>query len=106
MSEHLKQTTPSLDDLRARRDEILALARRYGAYNVRVFGSVARGEATPESDFDLLVSFDEGASLYELSGLWQDLQDLLQRKVDLTTENSNPRNERFMRRVLKEAVTL
>ena len=106
MSEHLKQASPSLDDLRARRDEILALAQRYGAYNVRVFGSVARGEATPESDFDLLVSFDEGASLYELSGLWQDLQDLLQRKVDLTTENANPRNERFMRRVLKEAVPL
>ena len=106
MSEQVKPTAPSLDDLRARRDAILALAQRYGAYNVRVFGSVARGEATPESDFDLLVSFHEGASLYELSGLWQDLQDLLQRKVDLTTENSNPRNERFMRRVLKEAVTL
>ena len=106
MSEQLKQTAPTLDDLRARRDEILRLAQRYGAYNVRVFGSVARGEATPDSDFDLLVSFREGTSLYELSGLWQDLQDLLQRKVDLTTDNPSPRNQRFMRHVLKEAVDL
>ena len=106
MSEQLKQAAPTIDDLRARRDEILRLAQRYGAYNVRVFGSVARGEATPDSDFDLLVSFREGTSLYELSGLWQDLQDLLQRKVDLTTDNPSPRNQRFMRHVLKEAVDL
>lgn len=106
MSEQLKQAAPTLDDLRSRRDEILKLAQRYGAYNVRVFGSVARGEATPESDFDLLVSFRQGTSLYELSGLWQDLQDLLQRKVDLTTDNPSPRNQRFMRHVLKEAVDL
>ena len=106
MSEQLKQAAPTLDDLRSRRDEILKLAQRYGAYNVRVFGSVARGEATPDSDFDLLVSFRQGTSLYELSGLWQDLQDLLQRKVDLTTDNPSPRNQRFMRHVLKEAVDL
>lgn len=106
MTEQLKPTPPTLDALRARRDEILALAERYGASNVRVFGSVARGDATPDSDFDLLVSFREGTSLFELSGLWQDLQDLLQRKVDLTTENPNPRNQRFMQRVLKEAISL
>lgn len=58
----------TLADLRARRAEILALAELYGAYNVRVFGSVARGEASPTSDVDLLVNFHDEASLYELSG--------------------------------------
>jgi len=51
---------PTLAMLRARRGEILALADQYGAYNVRVFGSVARGEATPTSDVDLLVNFSPG----------------------------------------------
>ncbi len=57
------KSPPTLDDLRVRRDEIITLAERYGAYNVRVFGSVARGEASADSDVDLLVSFRESASL-------------------------------------------
>ena len=96
----------TLDDLRVHRDAILRLAEQYGASNVRVFGSVARGEATPESDVDLLVSFRNGASLYELSGLWQALQDLLGRRVDLATDDPHPRRERFLRRALKDAITL
>lgn len=98
--------TITLADLRRQRQAILELAETYGAYNVRVFGSVARGEATPESDVDLLVSFREGASLYEMSGLWQDLQELLGVRVDLTTDDVHPRRERFLRRALKDAVTL
>ncbi|GAB4528088.1 MAG: nucleotidyltransferase family protein [Anaerolineae bacterium] len=77
---------PTLDMLRARRDEILALAERYGAYNVRVFGSVARGDATPDSDVDLLVNFRKGTSLFELSGFWQDLQDLIGYEVNILSE--------------------
>ncbi|MCC6802244.1 MAG: nucleotidyltransferase family protein [Anaerolineae bacterium] len=96
----------TLDDLRARRDEILALAARHGAYNVRVFGSVARGEATPDSDIDLLVSFQKDASIYDISGLWQDLQELLGNRVDLATDDDQPSRERFMQRVLKDAVAL
>ena len=97
---------PTLEELRARRDEILALARRYHADNVRVFGSVARGDATPDSDIDLLVTFEEGASLYDLSGLWQSLQALLGRGVDVVSDEVHPRHERFKRRILKEAIPL
>jgi predicted nucleotidyltransferase len=96
---------PTVDDLRARRDEILALARKHGAFNVRVFGSVARGDATPDSDIDLLVDFEEGASLYELSGLLQDLRDLLGHNVDVVEDHPGLR-ERFRRRALQDAVLL
>ena len=107
MSEQLKQDTPpTLDDLRARRNEILALAERYGAFDVRVFGSVARGEATPESDVDLMVSAPDGTSVFELVGLWLDLKELLGREVSLITDDRSPHNERFMRQVLKDAVPL
>jgi predicted nucleotidyltransferase len=105
MRETTKQVV-TLDDLRVRRHEIVQLAEQHGAYDVRVFGSVARGEATPESDVDILVSFRDGASLYELSGLWQDLEELLGCQVDLATDDEHPRRARFLRRALKEAVPL
>lgn len=94
----------TLQDLRARRDEILKLAQQYRAYNVRVFGSVARGEATPDSDVDLLVNFREGTSLFELSGFWQDLQELLGRDVNLLSENGL--KERFRKRIEGDIVPL
>ena len=75
-----------IDSLRARRDEILRLAARHGARNVRFFGSVARGEETPESDVDLLVDMEPGRSLLDLVGLWQDLEDLLHCRVDVLTD--------------------
>jgi len=68
---------PTLDDLHAHRAEILALAERYGAYNVRVFGSVARGDATPDNDVDLLVNLPSHFSLLDLSELVGALQTLL-----------------------------
>jgi predicted nucleotidyltransferase len=68
--------------------------------------AASRGEARPDSDIDLLVSFREEASLYDVSGLWQDLQDLLGHSVDLLTDDPHPRREHLMRRVLKEAVAL
>ena len=94
----------TLQDLRARRDEILKLAQQYGAYNVRVFGSVARAEATPDSDVDLLVNFREGTSLFELSGFWQDLQELLGCDVNLLSENGL--KERFRKRIEGDIVPL
>ncbi len=75
----------TLEELRARRDEILRLAAARGASNIRIFGSVARGEAGPNSDLDLLAEFQEGRSLLDLTGLERELEELLDCKVDLTT---------------------
>jgi predicted nucleotidyltransferase len=71
-----------------KRDEILRLARRHGARNVRVFGSAANGQTRPDSDVDFLVDLDEDRSLLDLGALLMDLQDLLGRKVDLVTEQA------------------
>lgn len=70
----------------ARRDEILALAGRHGATNVRIFGSVARGEAKPGSDIDFLVDFEAGRNPLDHVGLKQDLEELLGVRVDVLTE--------------------
>lgn len=72
--------------LQARRADVLALAARRGARNVRVFGSIARGDAGPTSDVDLLVDVEPGRSLLDVVGLWQDLEALLGCKVDLVTD--------------------
>jgi predicted nucleotidyltransferase len=69
-----------------KRAAILALAAKYGASNVRVFGSVAEGEANEASDVDFLVDMEPGRSLFDMGGLLMDLQELLGRKVDLVTE--------------------
>jgi uncharacterized protein len=74
------------DLLSTHREAILELARSYGARNVRVFGSVARGEAGAESDIDLLVEVEKGTTLLDVVALWQDLEELLGRRVDLLTE--------------------
>jgi len=74
--------------LSERRQQILAIAAKYGAYNVRVFGSVARGMADETSDVDFLVDLEEGRSLFDLGGLLMDLQDMLERKVDVVTEKA------------------
>jgi predicted nucleotidyltransferase len=72
--------------LKQKRDDILKIASRYGARKVRVFGSVVRGEARPDSDVDFLVELEEGRSLMDLGGLLMDLQKLLGRNVDIVTE--------------------
>lgn len=74
--------------LHEKREEILALAEKHKAYNVRVFGSVVRGEDTAESDVDLLVAFREDASLFDRIRLLNDLEDLLGRKVDVVRDDS------------------
>jgi len=90
--------------LQARREEILRIAGAYGGRNVRVFGSRARGEAAPGSDFDFLVDLDPHRSLLDIVAIKQDLEDMLGGKVDVLTEAAiSP----YMRaRVLKEAIRL
>jgi len=80
--------------LAEKREEILRLAASRGARNVRVFGSVARGEAKENSDIDLLVDVEAGRSLLDIVGLWLDLESLLGRKVDLLTEGGVNRHLR------------
>ena len=95
----------TLDTLRVeRREEILRLAGRHGAHNLRVFGSVARGEANENSDLDLLVAWEPGRSLMDHAGLVQDLQDLLGMKVHVGTEKSLHWYVRD--RILREAMAL
>lgn len=93
-----------IEELRSRRDEILQVATRHGARHVRVFGSMARGDADEKSDVDFLVEMEKGRSLLDLGGLLMDLQDLLGRRVDVVTEKGL--RERIRSRVLREAVPL
>ena len=97
-------TVTTIDLLKARRGAIIQLAEQYGAHNVRVFGSVARGESGPTSDIDLLVEMDQGRSLLDLIELSQELEAFLDRKVDiLTDEGLSPYLEQ---RIHAEAVPL
>jgi len=89
---------------KARREEILAIAAKYGARNVRVFGSVARGEADEESDLDLLVELEPGTTLLGHSAMIRELERLLGRKVDVVSERGL--RERIRDRVLQEAIPL
>jgi len=91
-------------DLVARREEILAVAEERGAYNVRVIGSVARGEADEDSDVDILVDMEQGRSLLDLGGLLMDLRELLDCSVDVATEEGL--RERIRDRVMMDAIPL
>lgn len=73
--------------LKRKRDDILRLAASYGARNVRIFGSVARGEANMESDIDFLVDMEPGRTLFDLGGLLYELRELLGVDVDVVPEN-------------------
>jgi uncharacterized protein len=74
--------------LKTKRAEILAIAARHGATNVRIFGSVARGEDTGSSDVDILVDMHSDRSLLDLVALKQDIEELLGRRADVLTEES------------------
>ncbi|MFW5697192.1 MAG: nucleotidyltransferase family protein [Fimbriimonadaceae bacterium] len=86
------------------RPEIADVARRYGASNLRLFGSAARGEDGPQSDIDLLVEIESGRTLLDLVGLEQDLTDLIGRKVDIVVEGGV--NRHLEPKILSEAVTI
>lgn len=90
--------------LEGRREVILRLAREHGVTRVRVFGSMARGDAGAQSDVDLLVDLEEGRTLLDLGALLMDLQELLQRKVDVLTEPAL--HPGIRERVLREAIPL
>ena len=84
--------------------KIRAIAERYGARNIRVFGSVARGDDRPDSDLDILIDLEEGRTLLDLIAIQQDLEDLLGHRVDVHTEASLSRY--FREEVIAEAVLL
>jgi uncharacterized protein len=90
--------------LQMKRQEILSLAARHGASNIRVFGSVARGEARSGSDIDFLVDLEPDRGLLDLGGLLMDLRDLLEVPVDVGTEAML--KTRIRERVLAEAMPL
>ena len=94
----------TLEQLRARREELIALANRHNAENVRVFGSVARGDANEGSDVDILVHFREGASLFDLIHLIDDTSSLIHTKVDVVSDGGL--SPYLARRILSEAVPL
>jgi uncharacterized protein len=75
-----------LQIIQQKRKEIMTVALAHGLVNVRVFGSVARGEDTAQSDIDFLVDLEKGRTLLDLGGALVQLQDLLGRKVDIVTE--------------------
>lgn len=90
--------------IKNRRNDILRVAQSHGAQSVRIFGSVAKGSARPDSDLDLLVQLAPGYSLLDIVAIKQDLEDLLDGDVDVVTEAAlSP----YMReQVLREATTL
>ena len=95
----------TLDEVRFRyRAQIVAAAERRGAHNIRVFGSVARGDQRYDSDIDFLVDFEPGRSLLDLTGLWLDLEAVLGCRVDVVS--SRGLKPRLASEVMRDAVSL
>lgn len=90
--------------LKEKRGEIVSIAARHGARNLRVFGSVARGEATQDSDIDILIELEPGRSLMDHAALILELEKVLGCKVDIVTERGL--RPRIRDRVLRDAVPL
>ncbi len=93
-----------IETLRQHKAEILVIARQYHADNIRLFGSVARGDERLDSDIDLLVDFQPGSTLFDQSGLIDALSNKLGRKVDVVS--SRALNRHLAQRIQQEAVTL
>jgi len=93
-----------LELLQNKREDIRRIATKHGAYNLRVFGSVARGEARPDSDIDLLIEKGRTTSSWFPAGLVLELEEILGRRIEIVTEKAlNP----YLRdRVLSEAIPL
>ena len=103
----LPQASPSNVPLReaveARREAILAVVARHHGLRVRLFGSVARGDARPDSDIDLLVDFDNDSSLFDVIRVRRDLESLLGRPVDVVSAGGLKERDSAL---LREAVDL
>lgn len=95
---------PVIELLRVRRSDILNVAARHGARDVRVFGSVVRGQEREDSDVDFLVHMDDGRSLFDLTDLADELEALLQRRVDVISDGGL--SPFLSGRILSEAVAL
>ncbi|MFN3220061.1 MAG: nucleotidyltransferase domain-containing protein [Acidimicrobiales bacterium] len=95
------RTAPTLADLQARADDIHRIVAAHGGSNVRVFGSVARGDARPDSDVDLLIDAAPGTGLFELGAMEDELEDALGRSVDVVTSGSGR-----MQHIHEEAISL
>ena len=93
-----------LETLKHNKKELLAIASKRGASNVRVFGSVSREEETKDSDVDFLVCLEQGRSLLDLVGLQQDLSSYLLRKVDVIPDDGL--NKHLRDKIIKEAQPL
>lgn len=93
-----------LEDVLEKRDEIMQIAIAHGVTRIQMFGSVVRGEETPESDLDFLVEFQAGRNLLDQVALVQDLEDLFGRQVDVVTEGGL--HWYIREQVLREAVPL
>ncbi|MEW6683775.1 MAG: nucleotidyltransferase family protein [Nitrospirota bacterium] len=92
------------DLLKAKRQDILRIAAKHGVRSIRVFGSVARGEADEQSDVDFLVEMEPGRTLFDMGGLLMDLRDLLGRNVNVVSVRGL--KPRIRERILREAVGL
>ena len=90
--------------LREKREEILRIATKHGAQNLRIFGSFARGEEQPDSDIDLLVEMERDRSLLDIIAIKHDLEDLIHRKVDVFTANAI--SPYLREKILKSALSL
>ena len=95
-----------LDEIRTKRDEIYAIARKHKAEKLWVFGSCARGEESPDSDLDLLVKFNGDIGLLEYFTFERELSSKLGRRVELTRNTVLRREPRFAARVCREAVVV
>lgn len=94
----------TLSQLKENRETLLSIARKRGAFNVRIFGSVSREEETVDSDIDFLVSMEQGRSLLDLVGLQQDLTAYLLRNVDVISDDGL--NKYLRDRIINEALPL
>jgi predicted nucleotidyltransferase len=95
----------TLEEVRSQyRDQIITAADKRGAHNIRVFGSVARGDQHHDSDIDFVVDFEPGRSLLDLTGLWLDLETVLGCKVDVVS--SRGLKPRLESEVMRDAVSL
>ena len=90
--------------IKQKRKEILSIADKYGAYNVRIFGSVARGEANENSDIDFLVDLKSGRSLWDLGGLWTELNGFLKMRIEVFTASTL--KEKIRDNALNEAIKI
>jgi uncharacterized protein len=95
---------PHFDQLRQKRTEILAIADKYGATNLRIFGSVSRGDDRPDSDIDILIDQENAWNLFDHVAMMQDLEDLLERRVDLATADAL--RPGFKNRIFQDAIAL